>query len=99
MAQSMPSQKMPKTKYKFNHETLSFDRIRLGLRQTFLRLFGYFVASLILAGIYGFIFMFIFDSPQEKVLKREIAQLTLQYELMNREMENVEKVLDTSAGD
>ena len=89
----MPSQKMPRTKYKFNHETLSFDRIRLGLRQTFLRLFGYFVASLLLALIYGFIFMFVFDSPQEKALKREIAQLTLQYELMNREMENVEKVL------
>jgi murein DD-endopeptidase MepM/ murein hydrolase activator NlpD len=89
----MPSGKMPKTKYKFNHETLSFDRIRLGLRQTFLRLFGYFVASLFLAGIYGFIFAFIFDSPQEKALKREIAQLTLQYELMNREMENVEKEL------
>ncbi|MCU0457865.1 MAG: M23 family metallopeptidase [Bacteroidales bacterium] len=84
---------MPKTKYKFNHETLSFDRIRLGLRQTFLRLFGYFIASLFLAGIYGFIFAFIFDSPQEKALKREIAQLTLQFELMNKEMENVEKVL------
>jgi murein DD-endopeptidase MepM/ murein hydrolase activator NlpD len=89
----MPSVKMPKTKYKYNHETLSFDRIKLGLRQIFLRFFGYFVASLLLAGIYGFIFAFIFDSPQEKVLKREIAQLTLQYELMNREMENVEKVL------
>lgn len=89
----MPFVKMPKTKYKYNHETLSFDRIKLGLRQIFLRFFGYFVASLILAGIYGFIFAFIFDSPQEKVLKREIAQLTLQYELMNREMENVEKVL------
>jgi len=84
---------MPKTKYKFNHETLSFDRIKLGIRQTFLRLFGYFVASLFLAGIYGFIFAFVFDSPQEKLLKREIEQLTLQYELMNREMENVEKVL------
>ena len=84
---------MPKTKYKFNHETLSFDRIRLGIRQTFLRFFGYFVASLFLAGIYGFIFAFIFDSPQEKALKREIEQLTLQYDLMNREMENVEKVL------
>ncbi len=89
----MSSGKMPKTKYKFNHETLSFDRIRLGLKQTFLRLFGYFVASLFLAGIYGFIFAFIFDSPKEKALKREIAQLSLQYELMNREMENVEKVL------
>lgn len=84
---------MPKTKYKFNHETLSFDRIRLGIRQTFLRLFGYFVASLFLAGIYGFIFMFVFDSPKDKALNREIEQLTLQYELMNLEMENVEKVL------
>ncbi len=84
---------MPKTKYKFNHETLSFDRIRLGLKETFLRLFGYFVASLFLAGIYGFIFAFVFDSPKDKALKREIEQLTLQYELMNREMENVEKVL------
>ncbi len=89
----MSSSEMQKTKYKFNHETLSFDRIRVGLRQVFLRLFGYFVASLLLAGVYGFIFAFVFDSPKEKALKREIAQLKLQYELMNREMENVDKVL------
>jgi len=84
---------MPKTKYKFNHETLSFDKIRLGLKQLILRLFAYFVGSLFLAGLYGFIFAFIFDSPKERALKREIEQMDLQYELMNREMENVEKVL------
>ncbi len=84
---------MPKTKYKFNHETLSFDKIRLGIRQLLIRLFAYFVGSLFLAGLYGFVFAFIFDSPKEKALKREIEQLTLQYDLMNREMENVEKVL------
>jgi murein DD-endopeptidase MepM/ murein hydrolase activator NlpD len=84
---------MPKTKYKFNHETLSFDKIRLGIKQLVLRLFAYFLGSLFLAGLYGFIFAFIFDSPKEKALKREIEQLSLQYELMNREMENVEKVL------
>jgi len=84
---------MPKTKYKFNHETLSFDKIRLGIRQLLLRLFAYFVGSLFLAGLYGFVFAFIFDSPKEKALKREIEQLTLQSDLMNREMENVEKVL------
>ena len=84
---------MRKTKYKFNHETLSFDKMKLGIKQLLLRLFAYFVGSLFLAGVYGFIFAFIFDSPKEKALKREIEQLTLQYELMNREMENVEKVL------
>jgi murein DD-endopeptidase MepM/ murein hydrolase activator NlpD len=84
---------MPKTKYKFNHETLSYDKVRLGLKQTFLRFLGIFVASLFLAGIYGIIFAFVFDSPKEKALKRELEQLTLQYDLMNREMDNVEKVL------
>jgi murein DD-endopeptidase MepM/ murein hydrolase activator NlpD len=84
---------MPKTKYKFNHETLSYDKVRLGLKQTFLRFLGIFVASLFLAGIYGIIFSSIFDSPKEKALKRELEQLTLQYDLMNREMDNVEKVL------
>jgi murein DD-endopeptidase MepM/ murein hydrolase activator NlpD len=84
---------MPKTKYKFNHETLSFDKIKLGLKQVFLRLFAYFIGSLFLAGVYGFVFAFIFDSPKEKALRREIEQMTLQYDLMNREMENVEKVL------
>jgi len=84
---------MPRTKYKFNHDTLSFDKIRLGLKQLILRLFAYFIGSLFLAGMYGFIFAFIFDSPKERALKREIEQMNLQYELMNREMENVEKVL------
>lgn len=84
---------MPRTKYKFNHETLSFDRIRLGLKQLVLKLFAYFVGSLFLAGLYGFLFAFIFDSPKERALKREIEQMNLQYELMNREMDNVEKVL------
>lgn len=82
-----------KTRYKFNHETLSFDKIKLGIRQISLRLFGYFLGSLFLAGVYGFIFAFVFDSPKEKALKREIEQMTLQYDLMNREMDNVEKVL------
>lgn len=84
---------MPRTKYKFNHETLSFDRIRLGIKQLVLKLFAYFVGSLFLAGLYGFLFAFVFDSPKERALKREIAQMNLQYELMNREMDNVEKVL------
>lgn len=84
---------MRKPKYKFNHETLSFDKIRLGIKELALKLFIYFVGSLFLALIYWVIFAFIFDSPKEKVLKREIEQLSFQYEIMNKEMGNIEKVL------
>jgi murein DD-endopeptidase MepM/ murein hydrolase activator NlpD len=34
-----------------------------------------------------------FDSPKEKALLREIDQLTLQYDIIHREMENLDKVI------
>jgi murein DD-endopeptidase MepM/ murein hydrolase activator NlpD len=84
---------MALTKYKFNPDSLSFDRIRLGVKALLLRFLAYFVGSVILAVIYSFIFAFIVDSPKEKALKREIEQLTLQYDLINMEMKSVEGVL------
>ncbi len=84
---------MAKTKYKFNPESLSFDRIRLGVRALLLRMIAYLIGSVIIAVMYSFIFALFIDSPREKALKREIAQLSIQYELMNREMGNLEKVI------
>jgi murein DD-endopeptidase MepM/ murein hydrolase activator NlpD len=85
---------MPKTKYKFNPESLSFDRIRLGVKTLLFRLLAYFFGSIIVAIGYWAVFATFFDSPREKALQREIEQLTLQYDLIHREMANVEKVLD-----
>jgi murein DD-endopeptidase MepM/ murein hydrolase activator NlpD len=85
---------MALTKYKFNPESLSFDKIRLGVRTLLLRALAYFIGSVIIAVIYSFIFGLFIDSPKEKALKREIAQLTLQYDLIHKEMGNLEKVID-----
>lgn len=85
---------MPRTKYKFNPESLSFDKVRLGIRDILLRFMAFFIGSVIIALIYWLVFAVFFDSPKEKALEREIEQLTLQYEMINREMSNVEKVLD-----
>lgn len=85
---------MPRTKYKFNPESLSFDKVRLGIRDILLRFMTFFIGSVIIALIYWLVFAVFFDSPKEKALEREIEQLTLQYEMINREMSNVEKVLD-----
>ena len=85
---------MPRTKYKFNPDSLSFDKVRLGIRDILLRFLAYFIGSVLVAFIYWLIFAAFFDSPKEKALEREIQQLTLQYDIINREMANVEKVLD-----
>jgi murein DD-endopeptidase MepM/ murein hydrolase activator NlpD len=85
---------MANTKYKFNPDSLSFDKIRLGLKAILLRSLAYIIGSVLIAMVLNFLFGLFFDSPREKALKREIEQLTLQYDLIHREMGNLEKVID-----
>ncbi len=84
---------MARTKYKYNPDSLSFDEINLTFKERFLRFFAYFIGSLLLALVYGGLFTVMFDSPKEEALKREIDQMNLQFEILNRDMEKVEKVL------
>jgi murein DD-endopeptidase MepM/ murein hydrolase activator NlpD len=85
---------MPRTKYKFNPDSLSFDKVSLGIKALLLRFLAYFTGSIIVAVIYWVIFAAFFDSPKEKALIREVDQLTIQYDLIHREMVNIENVLE-----
>ncbi|HNY14524.1 MAG TPA: M23 family metallopeptidase [Bacteroidales bacterium] len=84
---------MPKSRYRFNPDSLSFDKVKLGFRAVLLRSLAYLVGSLIVAVVYYVIFAAFFDSPKEKALLREIDQLTLQYEIIHREMDNLNRVV------
>jgi len=84
---------MTPTKYKFDPDSLSFDKIRLGIRTLLLRFLAYFLGSVIIAIIYWGVYSSFFDSPKEKALQREVDQMTMQYELIHKEMANVENVL------
>lgn len=83
-----------KDKYKFNPDSISFDKVRLGVKAILLRTLAFLVGSVLIAVVFNFIFGLFFDSPKEKSLKREIAQLALQYDLAHREMGNMEKVIE-----
>lgn len=85
---------MAKSKFKYNPESLSFDKIRLSFRDKMFRFLSYFLASIFLAVLYAVMYTLLFDSPKEKALKRENEQLALQYEVMNRKLGTVEKVLE-----
>lgn len=84
---------MPKSRYRFNPESLSFDKIRLGYRSVLLRGLAYFIGSLLVAAVYYLVYAAFFDSPKEKALLREISQLTLQYDIIQREMESLGTVI------
>ena len=84
---------MAKVKYKYNPHSLSFDKIKMSLRERSLRFIAFLTGSVILALLYGAIFTLLFDSPKEKVLKRENEQMRLQYQLLSKDLDKVEKVL------
>jgi murein DD-endopeptidase MepM/ murein hydrolase activator NlpD len=85
---------MPPTKYKFDPDSLSFDKIRIGIKKLLLRFLAWFVGSMMIAVIYWALFSSFFESPKEKALKREVEQMTLQYNIIHREMSSVENVLE-----
>ncbi len=85
---------MKNPKYKFNPESLSFDKVRLGVRDILLRTLAILIGSVLIAVVFNFLYGLFFDTPKEKALKREIEQLSLQYNLIHREMANLEKVIE-----
>lgn len=84
---------MARAKYRYNPESLSYDRIVPSFgRRLFnftLYVIGFLSVSIILNVVYGFFF----DTPEEKLLKTENNHLVLQYELLNKKFEQVETVL------
>lgn len=84
---------MPKSKYKFNHETLSFIKVKASLKQKFLRGFTYLMSTIVITIVYYSIYTAFFDTPKERGLKREREELRLQFELLNGKYDQVEAVL------
>jgi len=85
---------MAKVKYRYNPHTLSYDKIKLTWKQKLARSFYFLSASFVVGVIiYGVVYSFV-DSPKEKQLKIENAQLIGQYELLNKKLEKINVVLE-----
>lgn len=84
---------MAKTKYKFNPESLSYDKVDSGFKEKLKSLIPYMLS--VFGGTIALyaVFTFFIDSPKEKMLKRENEKLKLQYELMNKEISGITEVL------
>jgi murein DD-endopeptidase MepM/ murein hydrolase activator NlpD len=85
---------MAKVKYRFNPESLSFDKVGTSLRVLFIKVFTFLTASIVIFILYYLIFSYFFDSPKEKALIRRNNQKELQFEIMSKKLEQISKVLD-----
>ncbi len=84
---------MSKVKYRFNKHSLTFDKVQTTLKKRLLVFLshistGVVFAVVILVIVYNFV-----DSPKEKAQKRELAQLQLQYDILNDQLAKFTMVL------
>ncbi len=82
-----------KEKFKFNPESLKYDRIEFNTSDRLLRILAYMGGSLILAFLYILIFSQFFGTPTERKLKRENHQLISQFEVMTKKLDQMQAVV------
>jgi len=84
---------MGKEQYFYNPKTLTYEKKRKSGVLLFLKVLRYLVTFVVIAAIGVFLAYTFFDSPKERMLKREIAQYELQYTLLNDRLDQIESVL------
>ncbi|MGP8214886.1 MAG: M23 family metallopeptidase [Bacteroidia bacterium] len=84
---------MSNIKYIFNTKTLTYEKVHHRFRDKALKLLSYVLTSLFFSFVVLVIGFTVIDSPKEKQLKREIAQMQLQYDLLNNRLAQANDVL------
>lgn len=78
---------MAKTKYRFNPHTLKFDVISHPLRKKIAKIAIHLLVNLTIAASLTYIYSIFLDTPKEKNIKREIANISLKYDLFQRKIQ------------
>jgi murein DD-endopeptidase MepM/ murein hydrolase activator NlpD len=85
---------MSKSKYYYDKKSLSFKKIERNWKYRLKSGAIFLISSVCFASIMIFIAFRFFDSPKEKILIRELDKMTLQYEILDRNLNQIEAVLD-----
>ncbi len=84
---------MARIKYYYDTETCRYERVKVSKWDIFLNLLGFLSVSLILAVGIIIVVSAYFDSPKEAKLKKENKELQFYYDIMDKELDNVQNVL------
>jgi murein DD-endopeptidase MepM/ murein hydrolase activator NlpD len=82
-----------KNKYRFNPILLTYEKYKLPKIFWFLRVLGVLSIFFISALLMYLLFINYFDSPKEKLLKREIKNYQLNFEILTNKLGQLEKVI------
>ncbi|MCE1166681.1 MAG: M23 family metallopeptidase [Sphingobacteriia bacterium] len=82
-----------KHRYQFNPISLTYEIIQVRLRDRIRKLLAFLTSGLVFSAVAVTVMFYFFPSPREKGLKRDLAEVKLQYQILNDRMEQMNKVL------
>ncbi len=85
---------MAKTKYIFNDESLSYEKAKTTSLQRFFRVLLFLITATASSFVIIFVSYTFFESPKERILKSEVSQYKLQYQIMNERLNKLENIAD-----
>ncbi|MBN2776848.1 MAG: M23 family metallopeptidase [Bacteroidales bacterium] len=89
--------KFLKPKYKYNPETLQYEKIKFSLKRSLIKLIPYTISSVIFGALIMFLYIVVFESPEEKVLRNENKYLKENFEKMNQRLTEADVLLEDIA--
>lgn len=84
---------MKKAKYYYNKQSLRYEKIQESKTRRILRILGFLTTTFVFALLILIVSSYYFDSPEEKELKRELSKMKLEYELVEKRLDQLNKVL------
>lgn len=84
---------MARIKYYYDTETCRYERIKTTRWDIILNLLGFLSVTLILAVVILFTYSHYFDTPKEAQLKKENEELQFYYDVMDKEMKDMQKMV------
>ncbi|MCD4746460.1 MAG: M23 family metallopeptidase [Bacteroidales bacterium] len=85
---------MAKVKYQYNKNSLQYEKVPVTFKTRLLKFLSFIFTGIVFSAVIIFIAYNFFNSPKEKILKREIAQYKLQNEIINDRLDRISILLD-----
>ncbi len=84
-----------KIKYRYNPETLQYEKIEQSFKEKLINMLPWFVSSVVFAVVTILIYenQPFFKSPREQALERDNKQLRKQFELIKKQLQDIEIIL------
>lgn len=84
---------MSKVKYRFNPKSLSYEKVKTNWKEITLRVLSYLATGTVFAAVTIVLAYKFLPSPNEKKKNREVEEVLLQYELLQKKMDQIDKVV------